>query len=124
MAHILVIDDDEMVRAMTKAALETGGHSVSTAADGREAARKVDQEKFDLLITDIIMPDRDGLEVITGLKGRARMPVIAMTGLFIDAALYLKIAQTLGADRTIQKPFTGQQLLHLVREVLQTKPAG
>jgi DNA-binding response OmpR family regulator len=119
MAHILIVDDEPEIRAFIAAALDWAGHTFSEAGDGREAARKIQAAPFDLIITDIIMPERDGLEMIMDLRREGNvMPVIAMTGMPIDSLLYLKAAQQLGASRALTKPFTVQELLKAVNEVL------
>lgn len=127
MAHILVIDDEAPMRHVMASTLKAAGHSVSEAADGRDAAVQFRKANFDLIITDILMPERDGLEIIMNLQlDNARVPIIAMTGMVTDSALYLKIAKNLGAWRTILKPFTAEQLLALTSEVLEaaSKPPG
>ena len=117
MAHILVVDDDEMVRATTQAALEMGGHSVVTAEDGREAAQKVEAEKFDLLITDIVMPEmngRDLAEQLTSQYGKLRS--IFMSGYTADVIAPRGVLPE--GVHFLQKPFPLKELAARVREVL------
>src|SRR5688500_4911650 len=119
MAHILVIDDEPMVRQMLTETLELAGHTIRAASNGREAALKIKQEHFDLLITDILMPERDGLETIVDLKRENEtLPVIAISGMAGDSPLYLKMARLLGAWQTLEKPFTSAELSRLVNNVL------
>jgi DNA-binding NtrC family response regulator len=125
MAHILIIDDDQPIRQVLGSILKTAGHTVAEAADGAKALSLLQTEMFDVIITDIVMPERDGLEVImNSQRGTKRTPIIAMTGVPIDSAMYLRTASHLGASRTIQKPFGAEQVLALVNEVLQERERG
>ena len=120
MAHILIIDDEQPMRHVIASILTKAGHTVSESKDGRDAALQFRETNFDLIITDILMPERDGLETIMNLtRDNVRVPIIAMTGMVSDSAMYLKIAKNLGAWRTISKPFTAEQLLALTNEVLE-----
>lgn len=119
MAKILIVDDEEIVRKLVTAALSKEGHTVVQATNGREAAAKLSTDPVDLLITDILMPESDGLEMIMNVqRDDKRLPVIAITGLYAQSPLYLKIATSLGAWRTLQKPFTPSQLITITRDVL------
>jgi CheY-like chemotaxis protein len=119
MGHILVVDDEPMMRHMVAAVLRHGGHTVEDAADGREAAEKIQKGKFDLVITDINMPERNGLETLINLRSEQHaLPVIAMSGMESASPFYLNIAESLGARRTLQKPFSSAQLLSATNEVL------
>jgi CheY-like chemotaxis protein len=126
MARILVIDDHDLVRQSVKAMVERGGHDVSVAADGRDGLKQLRAERFDLIITDILMPETDGLEIVKDLrKASGTVPIIAMSGgpsgrllSWSATADYLKMARLLGATRTIEKPFGGAQLLALIAECL------
>ena len=120
MAHVLVIDDEPDIRMFVATALQRAGHSCSEAGDGREAARLLRERTFDVVITDILMPERDGLETIMRLKQeRNPVPVIAMSGMPADSAMYLRVAQQLGASLALAKPFTVDQLVEAVTEVLK-----
>jgi CheY-like chemotaxis protein len=122
MAHILIVDDDQPIRHVLGSILKTAGHTVAEAADGAKALSLLQTEMFDLIITDILMPERDGLEVImNSQRGTRRTPIIAMTGVPLDSAMYLRTASHLGASRTIQKPFRADQMLALLDEVLQER---
>ena len=125
MANILIVDDEPMVRQALVEMLEFSGHTVANAENGKEAAKKLQNATFDLLITDILMPERDGLETIMALKAeRKSLPVIAVSGLNADSSLYLHMAKKLGARRTLPKPFTLEQLTSLVNEVLAEAKAS
>lgn len=120
MAHILIIDDEEMVRFTLREILESTNHDVTEADDGIRANKIFETNIFDLVITDIVMPDKEGLETIREFKKlRPDIPIIAISGggrFRTDA--YLKFAKELGADRTLNKPFTDEDLLALVESCL------
>ena len=125
MARLLVIDDDEMVREVIASALQRAGHAVSQAANGREAAERIKQKPVDLVITDILMPERDGLETIISLnREHGPVPIIAMTGLSSHSALYLEMARTFGAVRILEKPFEMSELVRITEEILSEPPAS
>ncbi len=121
---ILVVEDDDGMRAVVRVALEQAGCRVTTAANGVEATRLLEDERFGLVLTDVLMPDKDGIEVISELRRRfPELPVIAMSGggrLPRDG--YLAIARHLGAHAILQKPFTVDELLATVDRLLA--PAG
>ncbi len=115
---ILLAEDDEAIRQMVRRTLEQAGYSVCEAADGTEAMRALSCVPFDLLITDIVMPGADGIETI--LHARKIMPgikIIAISGCG-SRDLFLDDASSLGATRTVSKPFRPTQLLHVVTELL------
>lgn len=110
---ILVIDDDMLLRRMLTRILHTEGHEVLTAADGTRAMAVFRQEKPDVVITDIVMPEQEGLETILTLR-RDDNPVkiIAISG--ADAEM-LDVARLIGADDIIEKPFRAEELLSRIR---------
>ena len=121
MARILVVDDDEAVRSLLKRKLGKAGHEVSTAESGVAASQLLRESVFDLTITDIIMPDKDGLETIIELRGKnwPGMKIIAMSGGGIGLARdYLSVARQLGADATIAKPFDFDDLLNTISSLV------
>jgi CheY-like chemotaxis protein len=119
MARILVIDDDKDLLVIIEHALVTIGHSVATANNGVAAEKLFRSEVFDLIITDIVMPEREGLETIILLRREfPHIPVIAITGTQKNSILYLGIATRLGARRVLEKPFTRKALLDAVASVL------
>jgi two-component system chemotaxis response regulator CheY len=123
MPRILVVDDDEMVRDAIASALKRAGYAVSEAANGREAAELFRSEPADLVITDILMPEKDGLETILTLnRGSGAVPIIAMTGLSSRSSLYLEMAKTFGAVRVLEKPFELTELVGVTRELLAASP--
>jgi CheY-like chemotaxis protein len=113
MAKILVIDDEEQLRELLKQMLSRDGHQIMTAADGVEGVRAFDTFHPDVVITDIIMPNKDGIEVITELLGRnSKTAIIAISGgrRAITAEFNLESAELLGVKGILSKPFTREQL--------------
>ena len=125
MASILLIDDNESLRAMMAHALTLAGHKVITAGDGKAAMRAFAQHAVDLVITDLVMPDQDGVETLMLLrKSHPKLPVIAISGDSpTHAALYLSVARKLGAVATLQKPFAVGALLAAAETAL-AQPGG
>lgn len=118
MKRILVIEDDRELRTMLCEHLSEAGYTVTEAADGVEAAALLRANEFALVITDIYMPNRDGLETITELHQRyPGTRIIAMSGHPTKQTM-LAVAAKLGGARTIQKPFLPQEMLDLVKAVL------
>ena len=121
MAKILVIDDKEQLRDLLKKMLTRDGHQVFMAQDGEEGVRSFYQFKPDLIITDIIMPNKDGIEVIMEfLNANPELPIIAISGgrRAIKAGFNLDSAEMLGVKGILQKPFTHQQLQYVIQETL------
>lgn len=113
---ILVIDDEPALRATVRRMLEAAGHSVIEAENGRAGLRLFHAEAMDAVITDIIMPEQEGVETIRQIRAlHPTTRIIAMSGGSRTGNLdYLKMAKTLGADATLAKPFRQQDLLALV----------
>ncbi len=120
-ARILVIDDDEQIRLLVRKMLETGGYCVDEASDGRVGMQKYMAEPQDLVITDLIMPDKEGLETIRELRRyNPDVKIIAMSGGgSLPANNYLHMAESFGAQRTLHKPFRIDEMLDAVRALLQ-----
>jgi CheY-like chemotaxis protein len=119
MASILVIDDDPQVRLLLREVLEEQGHIVRDAGDGREGLHIAQTASPDLVITDVLMPEVDGLEVMMALSRESPATrVIAFSGGVAEMD-YLHAAKVLGAHRTLRKPLTNRELLHAVGEELQ-----
>ncbi len=116
---ILVVDDEPMVREGLKIALELEGHRTMTASNGIEAIKAMRAQKPHLIITDIIMPDSDGIEVICNVKAKdPDIKIIAISGGGrISASDHLRVAQRLGANGILAKPFTIQELLSEINRV-------
>jgi len=119
-ARILLIEDDDRIREMFSELLVRAGHDVVSMVDGRDAAKLRGEVAAALVITDILMPERDGLETICELRQNApEVKIIAISGgSKIGPTLYLESAQALGADRTFAKPVDAAELLAAVSELL------
>jgi CheY-like chemotaxis protein len=124
MATILLIDDEELVRQTLGHTLTDGGHTVVFAGDGAEGLRRMAAVSPDLVITDIVMPDQEGLETIMALrKIAATLPIIAISGGGRGGKLdFLGAASALGATRVLRKPFGMAALLDAVNECLSGRP--
>jgi DNA-binding response OmpR family regulator len=120
MARILIIDDDRQARNLLKQILSRAGYDVVEAQDGVAGVHLFQAAPVDLVITDILMPDKEGLETIQELRQSApQVKIIAISGGGEKGNLnFLRIAEKLGAQRTMQKPFSRQTLLDAVAQVL------
>jgi DNA-binding response OmpR family regulator len=118
--RILIIDDDDQIRILLRQVMEWAGYEVFEAADGREGMHQQRKQQADLVITDLIMPEQEGLETITLLrKEYPLVKIIAISGGGrIGPDAYLPAAQELGADRVFSKPFDVRDLATTVRELL------
>lgn len=115
MAKILVIDDEEPIRRLLRTALEGAWYTVFEASNGREGLELCRHHAIDLVITDIAMPEMNGLELILELTvGFLNMKVIAMSG-EQGQEDNLQVAKLLGARQTLQKPFRIEHMLNAVR---------
>jgi DNA-binding response OmpR family regulator len=123
MSNILLLDDNASFLKLQGEFLRCSGHQVTTLDDSRKAMATIRTNKFDLLITDLIMPDKEGIEIIMDLRVKFPMlKIIAMSGGGrVDARDCLAMAEKLGASLTLSKPFSGEQLLKAVNTVLQEK---
>lgn len=120
MSHILIIDDDEQIRSLIREVMEGDGHEVSEAPDGAAGTRSFREITPDLVITDIIMPDKDGLETIAEIREldpKVRIVAISGGGRQVDRD-YLPAAKAFGADRVLYKPFRPRDVRTAVRELL------
>jgi len=120
MRNILIIDDDEQMRNLLCRAMEYAGFEVEAAADGRKGLRLFEENVYDLVITDLIMPEQEGMETITFLrKNHPGVKIIAISGGGrIGPETYLPAALELGADRAFAKPFPIDDLINAVKELL------
>ena len=119
---ILVVDDEPELRDLMTRVLNRGGHRVTCAANGLEASRAVANQHFDVFVTDVIMPEKDGIQVINELRRKyPQVKIIAMSGGgHVSRDQYLKIAKGLGAHALLEKPFSNDELLATV-EALASK---
>jgi|ERR1700704_1832980 two-component system response regulator (stage 0 sporulation protein F) len=115
MASILIIDDEEIIRALLRSVLEAAGYEVTEAANGRIGLELYRQNPRDLVITDILMPELNGLDMLLELTREfLRAKVIAISGAGEEKNV-LDVAKLLGARQTFQKPFSVSKLLGAVR---------
>lgn len=120
MAHILVVDDEAEVRQLIHDLLIREGHELTLAENGRQALEKAQQKPVDLVITDLIMPEMEGLETIRRLKREHKnIKIIAISGGGrTDPNDYLRTARVFGACKTIQKPFVMAEFIRAVKDAL------
>jgi CheY-like chemotaxis protein len=126
MALILVIDDEQMLRRTLRALLERAGHTVVEAEDGNQGLAQFDVQIPDLVLTDIIMPNREGVETIGDIRRRApQTPIIAMSGGGSRGGdLFLTLAEQLGASATLAKPIRQAELIAAVDAALKPAAGG
>lgn len=120
MATILIIDDERDVLRALRKVLEARGHTVLEAGDGQTALRHFAGHPADLILTDIFMPEMDGIELIMRVKSafpEARIVAMSGGGL-LDKGSVLAAASVLGADAALQKPFEMTELIEVVERVL------
>ena len=120
MPRILVIDDQTQVRDLLKVVLNREGYEVFVAPNGREGLKAFYEAQPDLIITDLIMPDKEGLELITEIRGHSVEPkIIAISGGGrIHPEDYLALAEKLGAQRTFSKPFEQHEIIQAVKDLI------
>jgi DNA-binding NtrC family response regulator len=121
MARILIIDDESQIRSMLRLMLERVGYEVDEAPDGIEGIRQYREDPADLIITDLIMPNKDGIGMIIDLKKEfPKVKIIAMSGGGVNRPEgYLDGAKKLGASRTLIKPIDRDEMLKAVKETLK-----
>jgi CheY-like chemotaxis protein len=120
MPRILLVDDDESFRPMLHETLERFGYEVVVAVNGLEALDRYRERPADLVLTDVIMPDKEGLETIRDIRREwPDAKIIAMSGGGrTTPENYLKMAQNLGAGEVLTKPFSNRDLLEAIQRVL------
>ena len=119
MRKILLVDDDDMFRTSLRRVLQYGGYEVEEARDGNEAILLLNRMAVDAVVTDILMPGKDGVETIYEIRRRwPDLGVMAITGgASRHATLFLDISRKLGAARVLQKPFSAEQLLQAMQAI-------
>ncbi len=124
MTRILIIDDEPQIRSMLKLMLEREGYEVVEAPDGIEGIRVYRQNPTDLIITDLIMPNKDGIGMIIDLKKEfPEVKIIPMSGGGLNKPDgYLKGAKKLGAACTLTKPIDRVEMLRVVTDILKDTP--
>jgi len=117
MSHVLVIDDDKGIRELLKEYLDARGFVTTTAADGPEGLRLAQADRHDLVVLDVMLPGKDGLEVLRELRATSKVPVIMLTarGDDVDRIVGLE----LGADDYLAKPFNPRELVARIQAVLR-----
>ena len=122
MARIIVIDDSVSIIEAIEMFLSEAGHEIVISTSGRRGIQLLRRQAADLVITDIYMPDEDGLQVIQDARRLCpQTPVIAMSGMTGEYNM-LRVAECLGACCTLQKPFSNEQLLEAVNAALSPAP--
>jgi DNA-binding NtrC family response regulator len=118
--RILIVDDDDDVRLVLRRMLEQDGYEIAEASHGREALGAMAQHGYDLLITDLIMPEQEGIETIqTFHKRYPAVKIIAISGAY--STDYLRIAKLLGAHEVMQKPLRLKAVLSTVSRLLNSR---
>ena len=120
MSTILIIDDDPSLLELMGSTLEQNGYTVEAITSGDEALRLIEGNTYDLIITDIIMPGKEGLETIREIKEKGvTTPIIAMSGGGeIESDEYLKLALGLGAVEAFKKPFKNRPFLDAIEKYI------
>lgn len=122
MAKILVIDDEELIRFALREMLEGNGHDVEEAEDGTAGLARLHFNGIDLVITDVVMPNKEGIQTITEIrKSKPDLPILAISGGGrIGAVDQLERSREVGANDVLQKPFSDVDLLEKVASMLAT----
>ncbi|MBP5856180.1 response regulator [Marivibrio halodurans] len=121
--RVLVVDDEPDVLSLVARTLEGVGYDVTTAKDGYVAVRELRDRQFDVVVTDIVMPKMDGLELIVQLrKTKAGVPIVALSGGGVAKNMdVLRYAETFGASAILEKPFSPAQLIETLDRVLSRR---
>jgi len=121
MARILIIDDDAAVRRTMRMIVERSGHVVGEAEDGAMGLSLFRQGAYDLVITDLLMPEKEGIETIMELREEAPgVKILAVSGgMFLDRRGPLEDAEALGADSSLPKPFSVEEFRAAVEGLLR-----
>ena len=123
MAHILLIDDDPGIRDSLTLMLRTAGHTIESAANGRAGLELAARTQFELVITDVLMPEMDGAEAVRALRALPQPPkILVMTGGAVLGADLMALAGDYGVDASIAKPFRPKELFAVIERVLK-RPA-
>ncbi len=122
MASVLVVEDEKLVRRTLNKMLRAGGHDVTAVEDGQRALSYLERHPAEVVVTDIIMPGKDGLETIAALRRRfPNAKIIAISGgARPSGAGALHAAKALGADRILAKPFRQDEILVMVDELMRS----
>lgn len=116
-SRVLIVDDEEQIRTLLVEWLDARGYEVEAAVNGKEAIRLLHKNPFDVVISDIVMPDKDGLELLTYMRRNfPDTPVVMISA--PDNELYLRTARGLGAARVLFKPFGMEEMSATVAELI------
>jgi DNA-binding response OmpR family regulator len=120
--RVLAVDDETDIRMVVESLLKSSGYEVDTACDGEEAMMKYDHGRYDLVVLDIMMPKRDGYEVLKEIRSRGlqRAPVIMLTAKATDKDVWKGYEE--GATYYITKPFVNQTFLNIVNYLIGDLP--
>ncbi len=121
MAHILLVEDSPEVSLSVREILASAGHSVEDAASGKEALKKLKASRFDAIVSDIWMPEMDGIALLKEIRGAGNeIPVVVISGGAPNAPLTYTapLAATFGANMVVYKPFERAELLKAIDNVL------
>jgi DNA-binding response OmpR family regulator len=122
MPRILVIDDDGVFRSMARATLTKAGFQVEEAPDGKAGVEAFKKKAFDLVIVDMYMPGQDGIETIFEMDAGAKgIPVLAVTGGHSMGTDTLRLAESAGANLTMEKTFTPEQFVEAVKGLISKR---
>ena len=125
MARILVVDDDSALRRLVATILQRKNFSVMEAADGSEALSILREHSFDLVITDIVMPQIEGLELVRHVRDHhPGSKIMAVSGGGNHLVSYMQLAREVGADDVLAKPFTPVELVGMVQRLLSAPELG
>lgn len=117
MSKILVIEDDDLMRGMLVEMLARDSHQVTAASNGVEGLALLAEQVFELVVTDIVMPEKEGLETILEIRQSLKVPIIAISGGGQNLPMnYLKAAEKFGADFAFTKPIDKKAFLAAVKE--------
>lgn len=126
MPRILVIDDNDAFRSTICLWLKRHGYEVLEASNGKTGLQILSSSGPDVMLTDILMPEQDGLETIQAVRKKLpALKIIAMSGGMLDGRIdFLPLASKFGADHVMPKPFSGSELLLVLEKVLATKDSA
>ncbi len=120
--RVLVVDDEPHIVELVRYNLQQEGFAVSVAFNGREALTKVDSDRPDLVILDLMLPEIDGIEVCRQIRARSRVPILMLTAR--DRELDRVVGLEMGADDYVTKPFSPRELVARVRAILRRTGTG
>lgn len=121
-AKVLIVEDDTHIRRLLRAALQRAGHEVVEAANAREGLSLLDIERPEIVLLDLGLPDRDGLELIQLIRARSQAPILVISAR--EQSEEKVAALDLGADDYVTKPFDGKALIDKVETLLAEKAHG